>query len=252
MTAILTSLAVLCTGCQETARTFQQAPTVAITTIGDPTDKLLRNPRGSDIIDLYRLNVDDNMHRGYECRYREISDVSQTDVVTLSVKPEYPLLANNNERVAELKTFEERINKLFADAEKNYQKTVEHSQIYVSVVPEINRMARLGKTFSERYVVIYSNMIENADYLSAYQPSVQEMMAHHPEAVMSLLERTMKLDSDLSGLNILIVYQSPVGDTRNDRLFLLASNWYRWLFESRGAKVLIVPNVSAALNGIAS
>ncbi len=245
---VYSAILIICGGCKETARTFDQAPTVAITTIGDPTDKLVRTPRGTDVIDLYRINVDDNIHRGYECRYREISDVSQTDVLTLSVRPEYPLLANNNERIAELKAFEERVGKMFGDAEKDYQRPIGHSLVYVSLVSEANRMARLGKEVSERYILVYSNMIDNADYLSMYQPSVQEMMAHHPEAVMAQLEHTMKLDDNLNGLRVLIIYQSPNGDTHNDKLFLLASNWYRLLLESHGAKVLIVPNISAALS----
>lgn len=243
------SALMLCTGCDKIQNSLPKGDTTDISVVGDRTDVLKEEP-SNDVQPLYHLYSidDDHLYNGCRLRYRDVSDVSISDVQTLNVEPVSPLLANNNQRIEEYKLFEQSIKETFDNARKRYGQTENRSMVFSVVIEEANTLSR--SKAANRYLIVFSNMLDHAsDYLDIYQPLVADMMAKHPEQVMQTLESKMKIES-LKGIKVVIVYRPNDHDYQEERLFLIAKDFYVKLLTRHGAQVVVVPKIELATSSI--
>lgn len=243
------AILMLCTGCDKIQNALPKGETTEIAVVGDRTDILKEEP-SNDVQPLYNLyNIDDDhLYNGCKLTYRDVSDVSIGDVQTITVDPVSPLLANSNQRIAEYKGFEQSIKETFDNAKKQYGQTQNRSMVFSVVMEEAGRLSRSSAT--NKYLVVFSNMLDHSsDYLDIYQPLVADMMARHPEQVMQTLEGKMKIES-LKGVKVIIVYRPNDHDYQEERLFLIAKDFYVKLLTRHGAQVVVVPKIQLATQSV--
>ncbi|CAM6002395.1 unnamed protein product [Sphagnum balticum] len=167
------------------------------------------------------------------------------DEPNLSIEPEYAIFSNANQRIGMLKRFKERIKDVFARAKKNYQGTQNQSVVYVTVVSEANKIMALNLgDDGQRYMVIYSDLLDHDETLDLYNPVILNAVVNHPEQVMKSMESVLKV-GNLKGLKILILFQSNDHDIAEDRHFNISSHFYQRLFTAHGAEVVIAGNLQS-------
>jgi hypothetical protein len=248
-TIITSIILMLCTGCDKLQNVLPKGETTDISVIGDRTDVLKEEP-STDIQPLYGLYKMDDAHlyNGCRLRLRDVADVSIGDVQTVNVGAVSPLLANNNERVAEFRSFQEKVKETFDHAKRNYGQTQNSSLVYSVVVDEANNLSRSDA--KNKYLIIFSNMLDHSsDYLDIYQPLVADMMAHHPDQVMQSMEAKMKIES-LKGIRVVIVFRPDDHDYHTEKLFRIAKDFYVKLLTKHGAEVVVVPQIDLATSSI--
>ena len=239
------AILMLCTGCDKLQNTLPKGDTTDISVVGDRTDALKEEPSTSvqPLYSLYRMD-DDHLYNGCRLRFRDVSDVSISDIQTLHVGAVSPLLANSNERIAEFRSFQEGVRATFDKARKNYSRSEDRSMVYSVVIDEANNLSRSDA--KNRYLIIFSDMLDHSsDYLDIYQPLVADMMARHPDQVIQGMEAKVKIES-LKGIRVIIVFQPNDHDYRTERLFLIAKNFYVKLLTKHGAEVVVVPRIDLA------
>ncbi|MCW3128287.1 MAG: hypothetical protein JWO03_3945 [Bacteroidetes bacterium] len=231
------------TGCKKIENLIWKDDSIAVSVISDGTDPLRKNPDASDVINILRLNDDTHLYSGMTMRYRSISDVALTPVQSLKVPPVSAALASDQERVQELKTFKQNLRQVFDDAQKNNMVPMKRSCIYSVVVSEAN--ACMEVSAAEHYMIIYSNMLDHDRHLDFYSQVLRDQVQAHPMEVIQSLRKVAAL-KNVTGLRVIIVYQSMNGDGDTEDKFLVAANFYKTLFENGGATCVIVPSLEAA------
>lgn len=231
-------LPILLTGCKRLEKLLPKDDTIAVSIIGDHTDNLLKNPDAKEILKIYHLADDEKLYSGVSMRYRTISDVALTPVQTLAVPAISPILAENTERVREMKTFKDNLRQIFESSQKNNIKPMSRSCIYKAVVSEANALAKSAA--SEKYLIIYSDLLDNDGTLNFYNPIIRDAVQRNPKSIIQSLSKVMKLES-LKGVKCLIIFQSSSERQEND--FQISSAFYRELLTSAGAECEIVPSL---------
>lgn len=238
-------LLIFFTGCKDGFQNvLPKGDKTDISIIGDRTDVLKQVPSNDvqPIYNIYNIDDDNNLYNGYRLRFRDVADISQTDVQSLSVGAVSPLLSNNNERVAELKSFKDKVKEVFENAKKNYQQTENRSFVFSTVVTEANFLSHSDA--QNKYLIIFSNMLDHTDdYLDIYNPVMRDLIVRHPEQVMQSLESKMKIES-LKGVKVIVVYQAQDHDISEERLFLISKNFYEALLRRHGADVVTVSSLN--------
>jgi hypothetical protein len=192
-------LLISCTGCKDGFKNvLPHKRTTWISVVGDRTDNFKMRPDQQDVLQLFNIS-DDNIYDSYSLRYKDVEDVSINDVKTLNVQAEYSFLANSNQRIRLIKDFKAKVKELFDASQSNYLQTQEHSLVYRSVISEANYLAKSDA--DEKYLVVYSDLLDHCEYLDLYNPVTQDLVANHPDQVINSLQKVVKIES-LKGVKL--------------------------------------------------
>jgi hypothetical protein len=233
-------IAIGVTGCKDGLKNvIPPNPTTTTSVMGDETDLLKKQPSDHEVLQYYGLSNDDNIYNGYVFRFKDVQDVSMTDIKTYEVQPEYSLLANRNSRIAALKNFRARVQETLKDANTNNHTTKKQSRVYQAVANECNYLSKCGST--NRNLILYTDLLDHSSDLDLYNPLVMEMVKSHPDQVLESLEKIIKIQP-LNGVHVYIVYQSQNPDDENR--FMVASNFYRYVLTQKGATVEVTPSLT--------
>ena len=227
---ILLSIAILLIGC-----TSNQSITTQTVVLLDVTDKFLSRPVSNDILNLYGFNQ--NQYNGGIFQLTDLSNVSFNTVQEVKVTKVNHWLSNQLQRENEIDSFNNGVSNIISQAEltpagKN------NSSIYFPVVTAMNKLAQSNA--DKKYMLVYSDMMENTPQITFYNKTILNEMTDDPEKVRSILESQVQLQS-LQGITIYLLYEPT--NSLQDEEFKIVSDFYKDLFESKGATVVISPNL---------
>jgi hypothetical protein len=227
---ILLSATVFAVAC-----TTNKATTTQVVVMNDVTDQFLSRPVANEILSLYGFNQ--NPNSGGVFQFSDLTKVSFNETQVVKVEKVNQWLSNQFQRQQQIDTFQQGVSNIIAQG--NQAPTGENnSSIYFPVANALNALAQVNA--DKKFLLIYSDMMENTPQISFYSKAIMDLMQTKPEAIQSLLEGQVKLQS-LSGITIYLLYE-PM-DSSQDAAFKIISRFYQNFFESKGATVIIAPNL---------
>lgn len=221
----------LLSGCKK------QSPQYNFTIFGmfDFTDKKPVIPTAKQLITLIGLHT--NPFSGLKIGFTFISDKDINKWEFLNIEAEDPIFSNKIRRNLQVESFEKRLDTLLNIFQDTSLKPCAHSIIYRPLVEVLNNLSKA--TTSRKVLIISSNLYENSS-LSFYTANCLNLLKCKPNKVLKIFEEESQLQ-DLTGIEIFILYK-PIGFTDNNN-FMIVSNFYKKLFESKGAIVKISTNL---------
>lgn len=236
MKAILSALTII-TGLVFMASCIEEktAPTTEIVVLRDITDKSKPKPNVNELTGLLGLKA--NSLQGAIVAVRNISDVSYTSRHVAELLPENKWMVNEFERANDIKKFSAEIATLLAietvDSGKAY------SSIYLPLARELNEISKSKS--DKRILLLYSDLMENTPELSFYKNEDFELLKNQPDLLLKRLEKELLLNP-LGGIEIHFIFQPK--DNKSDKRFQIISEFYKRMFEQRGATVIISANLN--------
>ncbi|HRH03430.1 MAG TPA: hypothetical protein PLN13_09205 [Bacteroidia bacterium] len=224
-------LIILLVGCVSERNT-----TTELVIARDVTDSIIEQPKPEEIFNLFGLT--ENPLNGAIFKFQNLSDVSYNQRSQVKIEPQNKWLSNEMERQGEIKKFkiaiESKLSEIPSDSVEK-----ENSSIYLPIVRELNQ---LSQSKSDRKIlVVYSDLMENTPEFSFYRKEDFELVKNQPYSLQKRFEKEL-LISPLSGVEIYFIYQPK--DLKSDARFLIISEFYKKLLESKGAKVTISANLN--------
>jgi len=209
--------------------------TTVIVAARDITDTALSKPIAEEITPLY--DFEKSQWNGGKFRFVDISDVSYNRTQEASIEQATEWLSNEFERKKQVKVFNERIAQILADADSE-KVGKDFSSVYVPLARELNLLSQ--NIAQRRIMLVYSDLMENTTNLSFYDTATFRLLTANPDVIRNIFEKELHLE-DLKGIEIKILYKPA--DPNKDRQFKVVSEFFRQLFESKGAKVYVGVNI---------
>ena len=143
------------------------------------------------------------------------------------------------ERGQEISNFKQQITDRIINANKtNSGKS--QSSLYFPIANMLNELST-HKITQRRYMLIYSDLMENSNTLSFYNKKTLNLLVKNPELISKYLTSQVSLNN-LQGITIYVIYQ-PV-NTKQDERFKIVSEFYKKMFQAKGAIVKIGANLN--------
>jgi len=200
----------------------------SITLLIDKTDPA-PGPKAADITDQLRLN--ENLWQGMTIKIASISDRDLNDSKSIVLQPEDKWTNNITIRQAEINHFTKELGT--ALNEGNPTKALDHSIIYRNILNELNALST--SQAKERYLAIYSDLMENSD-IDFYKGDTFQLLRKSPNKITKQLEQSGQLPN-LSGIEIWLIYSPQTYEANNT--YMVVARFYKHLLESHGATVHI-------------
>ena len=207
-----------------------------ISVISDHTDIFIATPKVEEIKSKYNLKNsiwDEGIFRLIDVTDLNINKVQQT-----KLESENFLLGNKYKRIKKVDSFYSNINTIITNS-LNEPIGKDNSAIYIPIVKELNQLSQSNA--QTKILFIYSDLMENTNEISFYDESTFKNIKNNPEIIRRNFNSQMKLPK-LTGIKIYIIYQP--NNTKQDKDFKIVSDFYKSLFESKGASVEITANVN--------
>ena len=208
----------------------------AVSVIVDITDPLTVKPNAEEIKSLFNLN--ENKWEGVDFRLLYITNVSYNPNYETNIEPENQWLSNQFQRNEKIKNFYADIDKIINDTSSE-SIGKDNSAVYFPIAEELNRLSQSKATTKEMF--IYSDLMENTDELSFYDKNTFELLKDKPDKIKNYFDSQIKLNN-LSGIKIYLIYQPT--NTKQDDDYKVVSDFYKILFQSKGATVEITANMN--------
>lgn len=212
-----------------------------VSVVGDDSDPHRLPPQLEDAERVYDFN-DDNKYWAYQFRYRDVSNVSASEIISEKISWEYELFSNNEERTASIKSYKETIKSVFVRRKARYGGSKNRSRVLATLTDEAVSLMRAGDKNTERTMLVYSDCLDNSEF-NFYNPQVLDAAVNSPQVILDHMDAMYKVPP-LSNLNIIIIFQTD--DPVVDRHHEIAASIIKKFYEGKGAKVQVVPNMSAA------
>jgi hypothetical protein len=215
--------------------------TTAISVLRDDTDSNLTRPN-SEIINLYGIS-NARLRDGYVYRDRAISDVSLQHVKQEYIKPATYLNSDDNSRVAELKAFKAHVIHYIDSLVGVPYKPKGNSLVYQAIISELTNLQQTGA--ANKYMIIYSDMLQNSDEFSFYKSKDFEEAKLHPEKVVTRFEK-MGAMPNLTGIKIYIINNPH--SYADEKKFDVAISVFKLLVEQKHGELIVASNINPEIH----
>lgn len=215
---------------------FNHTNKTEITVIRDLTDKFNAMPNAEEIKSLYEL--ENNIWDEGLFRLIDLTDLNINKTNQANINAENFLFGNKYKRKDKVKAFLAKIHKIisFTDTKAVGK---DNSAVYYPIAMELNRLSK--SKASTKLMLIYSDLMENTNTLTFYDKNTLKKLKTKPDYIQQNFESQLKL-ANLSGIKIYLIYQPT--NTKQDEDYKVVSDFYRKLFESKGAIVEIRANLN--------
>lgn len=197
----------------------------------DKTDSSILVRPDIDILEFYDFK--NNPYSGGSFNYSNITDIDFNKSYSEYLKPISNIEFNKISRKKEINLFQEKIKGFIAEANK-IKTGKNHSSIYYSISQKLEILSQSKS--QKRVLIIYSDMMENSDSISFYDPLVLEQLKSNNDSIIKRIGNQKILPS-LKGIDIYIVFE-PTNYEQNKE-FRIVSEFYKSWFKEKGAKVFI-------------
>ncbi len=215
--------------------TSQKPEVTEVVVLRDITDRHLVQPNADKILTLFNPRSKWN---GRVFHFSDLTNVSYNQGIEVKLEAKNEWLSNELDRDKEIKGFENRLTEILG---KNEREPIgqDNSSVYFPMAKELNRLAQSSS--AKRILLIYSDLMENTREMSFYDGGKFRLLKTNPNELKSYFDSQVEL-KNLSGIIIYIIYQ-PKG-IKEDEQFKAISEFYKNLFESKGAEVEIAASIS--------
>ncbi len=205
----------------------------------DITDPLLAVPDSDELVSAIDI-ADPDMT--LVVRYANLTDVDYNKVREL-VRPQRQtgLFANEVSEKKKQRQFKKDIMGLFGESDSF--EPASHSSVFLPIISELRYLASLPREH-KKYVIIYSNLMENSGLISFYRPQGIYLLDHHPEM---LLERYMEKTKGLPpifNIHVQIIF-IPRDQAENAR-FQNIARLYQNVFDQLNIPIVFSANPTNA------
>jgi hypothetical protein len=232
---LLFSIAILITACAVYIFT-PKAASVEVAALRDVTEPFLIQPKADEILRLY--DFDKNKWNGGVFRYSEITQVSFNETEQVRIETENEWLSNRFRRDQKVKEFQKGVEDILTNAEQT-KVGRNNSSVYFTIAAKLNELSQ--SKADKKYLLVFSDLIENEPGLSFYRKSSLSELSNDSGSLKTVLENQMKLPS-LQRITVYLLYEPA--DPMKDEQYKIVSKFYKELFESKGARVEITPNIT--------
>ncbi|TND10175.1 MAG: hypothetical protein FD123_423 [Bacteroidetes bacterium] len=208
--------------------------TTAVVLMHDETEAAHAAPVASEIAALYDFTVVEN---GGTFRDVPITDVSHTKATEAQIAPVNKWLSNSLARKKDVKAFKDSIAHILSRPGKD--SSLPHSSVYLPIVQELTALAQ--SKADRRFLVVYSDLMENTPELSFYGKKTLKHLEREPEIIKTLFEQYAPVPK-LSCITVYLIHEPT--DAEHDRIYRIVSGFYKSLLEEHGATVHISANLT--------
>lgn len=230
-------LAMIGLAIQKVTNQAEQFRSTDVTVLRDLTDSDQSIPEKSEITSMFNLN--DSMWSGATLRFIDLTDVSHNHTFTAQIKPENQWMGNEFDRKKQVEKFYSSIDTIFQTA-MSEQPGKNYSSIYLPLATELNLLSKSPAT--TKVLLAYSDLMENTQRFSLYDPTNMELLSSKPDSVLHILEREATI-GNLSGIKVYLIFD-PKNNTADEE-YLKVAGFYKRLLESKGAIVRVSANISS-------
>ncbi len=213
-----------------------QTSTTEVAVFRDITDQELAQPSVADVLRLY--DFAQNKWNGAVFHFSDITQVSFNPAEEIKLETANQWTNNEFQREDEVKQFQKSVAGILAQAEQAIVGK-RNSSIYLPIANELNRLAQ--SKADKKYLLIYSDLMENTSSLSFYNKKTLALLQTDPEAIRKQFDQLETLQN-LGGIEVYFIFQ-PI-DTYSDKAFTIATAFYKKLLEDKGATVHISANIN--------
>jgi len=234
---IIILLIFLSPGCKK-----EPAATTQICVLIDVTDKNFQDEKVVSetlpkLLKMMNLDKENGGFSGGEIKFSLINELSDSKSKTVKLKTAESGLLGENPLVRkdEVTAFYTQTEKAFSAVISSADWGTDASKIYQKVTRELIKMKNTQA--DKKYMVIYSDMLENSDLFKFYGSNWKapiEKMIESPEATIKQLAQKGPALPDLSEYEIFIVTQRT---PENDEKINASERFWTALFEYQGATV---------------
>ncbi|MFA6089451.1 MAG: hypothetical protein WC755_06310 [Candidatus Woesearchaeota archaeon] len=201
----------------------------------DITDNHLAQPNTNEILSLFGL---ENKWNGGIFHFTTITDVSYNQTEIIKLEPRNEWLTFELDRDKEVKKFKNDISEIFTNSEKDIIGK-KSTSVYAPTVNELNKLSK--SKAQNRILLLYTNLMENNSNISFYDNGTLSKLKTNPDSIQKYFESQVPLQK-LNGIKIIMIYKPS--DEKEDEDYKIVSEFYKRLFESKGAEVEIVANIN--------
>ncbi len=228
------SLAIL-TGCQT-----PQSKEVEVSIMFDITSSIENKEMDittGDVLGIFDLK--DSPYNHGKLRISSLSETHLSKIKQVKLPPVVSMNSYNKySRENKINNFTQGVDSLLYEVNL-LDKGKQASSLFIPISRELARLA--NSDADEKVLVCFTDLFENsAPMFSVYSETEFERLVQNPSELTGLLSSNAPLPEDLAGVQVYLIY-NPVLDT--DKGFLVISQWYKKLLESKGAEVNIGANL---------
>lgn len=214
--------------------------TTEVSVIWDVTEAHLPKPQADEI--LPRFALESNASNGAIFRFTYASDVSfNHETVFILPAGGNAFTTNQFDRKREIEKFRQQV-KAFLDSLTTDTLGRPHSSLYVPIAKSLNRLAKESKA-QHKILLVYSDLRENSSVMNFYKPQTLALLQNDSAKAQAMFVSQEPLD-DLTGIELHLLYE-PV-DAPDDAAYRVISGFYKSLFESKDASVIVSANLPSA------
>ncbi|QGY42467.1 hypothetical protein GM418_01995 [Maribellus comscasis] len=219
------------------------AKTTDICVLIDVTDEKFRDENFVSesvpkLLKLMKLDKENGGYSGASIKLSLINEISDSKSKTAKIKAgETGMMGENplnrrDEVVKFCEQFEANFSQILASADWG----TNASKIYQKVTRELIKMKNMEG--DKKYLVVYSDMLENSDLFSFYGSNWETAINKMIENPEETLDKLGKKGPALPDLSEFIIYIVPHRTPENDQKINLSEQFWTTLFEYRGATVI--------------
>lgn len=201
----------------------------------DTTDPFSFQLNKIDVVSLSGL--DENPWQSVTIEFSTLSNIDINPIHSVTIPSENSWVGNKQMRIHKLEKFKNEVQ--IALQNLTPDTSLDHSIIYRIMATKLNDLAKY-KT-ANRNLIILSDLMENSQ-ISFYDKTTFALLTSNPKELETRLQKECKLDN-LGGLQVWFLFK-PNGYEQNNT-YMTVANFYKHLFESKGALVHISNSIQS-------
>lgn len=220
----------------------EPAETTQICVLIDVTDERFKDEKFVSenlpkLLKLMHLDPKTGGFSGGEIKLSLINEISDSKSKTIKIEPGVTGLMGENKlnRKDEVERFCNELENCFTQILSKANWGTDASKIYQKVTRELIKMK--NTTAGKKYVIIYSDMLENSDLFSFYGANWKSdilKMTEDPDATLEKLAKKGPALPDLSEFTIYIITTRTI---ENDEKINISEQFWINILENQGATV---------------
>ncbi len=205
----------------------------SVVVLSDPTDFHLLLPDSATLWPF--LNIKEHPWSSYRVEVGSITNVAYAPTATVFLKSENRSQSSMGIRKKRIEKFKRDLFPLLYKHQcKDSTDELDQSVIYRTLVYHLKRLQ--DSKDAVRVLLVYSNLMEHSDIGNFYSDKTLLRIRNNPDEFTKELEAIEPI-GDLSGIAIHLLFQPR--DFEESKRYVTVSNFYKRLFEQKGATVYI-------------
>jgi len=220
----------------------EPAKTTHICVLIDVTDERFKDEKFVSenlpkLLQLMELNQQTGGFSGGEIKLSLINEVSDSKSKTIKIETGVTGMMGENplNRKDKVEKFYKELENGFTQILNKANWGTNASKIYQKVTRELIKMK--NSNADQKYLIVYSDMLENSDLFSFYVPNWKSNISKMTEDINATVEKLAEKGPTLPDLSEFTIYIITTRTAENDEKINISEQFWITLFENQGATV---------------